>query len=453
MNYFWNFDNSYLNNVAVITESGASVTYRQLDIDIEEKSSELPNKPSLVFLSVGNNYESILWYLACLRAKHPLLLLDKSLDDELKENLFLNYLPNFHITNGAVCTVSHLQHDLHSDIALLMSTSGTTGSPKLVKLSKDNISANVVSICDYLSITAKDVAITTLPMSYSFGLSIIHSHLAVGATVVLNESSLTSKDFWAKVVKHEVSSISGVPFSFQMLKKLNYKRFNTTSIRYLAQAGGKLDNETTLYFNDVCKDLGQEFYVMYGQTEASPRISYVPFKRLENKIGSIGIPIPNGNLLVKSGDKLVSTPQLQGELVYQGLNVMMGYAKSSLDLRLGDTQKGLLYTGDWGYCDEEGYFYITGRVKRFIKLFGLRISLDAIDTWLTAQKIDAVSSGNDDRLVIFYSGNIDDELLKMKLSSEFKLNKNYVEFKFIKEIPRKNGGKVDFKHLNKLIEL
>ncbi|MDW7549446.1 AMP-binding protein [Pseudoalteromonas peptidolytica] len=446
-NYFWSFSEEYLGHIAVVTENGIAVDYAQLDRDINLYVSLLPKQRTLVFLFISNTYKDLLWYLSCLRAGHPTLVIDKGVDQKLVTALLEKYSPNV-LVDDAVTILHEVEYDMHPDLAVLISTSGTTGTPKLVKLSKVNLNSNAKSIASYLKLTAEDTAITTLPMSYSFGLSVLHSHLAVGATVVLNEQPIMSREFWQKVENFKVTSFSGVPFTFQMLKKLKYQRFKTDTIRYVAQAGGKLDDETLSYFCDVCKELGQEFYVMYGQTEASPRISYLPFEQLESKIGSIGIAIPGGSLEIYAESEKVNSPRTEGEIVYKGPNVMMGYAESVVDLALGDINSGELLTGDLGFFDEDGYFYITGRAKRFIKLFGLRINLDAIDSWLMSRQIEAVSTGNDEKLVVFFTGKIDAVSIKQELVTEYKLNANYVIFQGINEIPRKNGGKIDFKPLN-----
>lgn len=446
INEFWNFDGIDAGAIALVTENLEAVSYEQLESDVISFSKRLPQARSLVFLSVGNDYNSVVTYLACLKKGYPFLILDIDLDESLKEPLFEQYQPNLHIESGNIKVLNEDTYTFHKDLAMMMSTSGTTGSPKLVRLSRDNLSSNASSIQEYLNIPPSDVAITTLPMSYSYGLSVINSHLASGACIVLNNDGVLTREFWNKVATYKVSTFSGVPFTFQMLKKLNYQRFKTDSIRYLTQAGGKLDDSTLEYFSRVCGDLNQDFIVMYGQTEASPRISYVPAKQLANKIGSIGVPIPGGRLEVQV-DKVVTTSSFtEGEIIYSGDNVMMGYAECIDDLALGDTQGKLLCTGDIGY------FYITGRAKRFIKLFGLRISLDEIDNWLAKKGLESVSSGNDDGLVVLYvkESIIIDEI-KLELATEFKLNANFITFQEVDEIPRKNGGKVDFKKINQLL--
>lgn len=450
---FWLFDHHEQSNIALVTEHGELVSYAQLQADIDIFSKKLPKHRSLVFLKVENTYLSVIAYLACLQNNHPFLPIDNQIDTTLLTRLLELYQPNLIINEGKIEHYSEYRHELHTDLAMLLSTSGTTGSPKLVRLSYQNLISNTSDIIEYLKITSVDSVITTLPMSYSYGISVINSHLGAGAKIILNDLGVISRDFWHKIETHKVATFAGVPFIFQMLKKLKYKRFNTSSIRYLTQAGGKLDEETLQYFEQECREAGQDFIVMYGQTEASPRISYVPAHELKNKIGSIGVAIPNGKIeLYDSDGHVIIEAYSEGEIVYTGTNVMMGYAESDSDFALGDTHGNSLHTGDLGYFDDENYFYITGRAKRFIKLFGLRISLDALDNWFSINQIDAVSSGNDDKLVVCYENeSVDIDEVKKNIAQSFKLNANVIHFMHIKEIPRKNGGKVDFKALSKIV--
>jgi long-chain acyl-CoA synthetase len=453
--FFWEFD-TYLgfNDIAVITEENEKKTYFQLNEDVECAINKLNFNRSLIFLQASNTYTSVVNYLACLRRKHPFLLLDAGVNEKVTSALIERFKPNYLLCNDGIYKNSDFSHVFKDDLAMLMSTSGTTGDPKLVRLSYTNLHCNSESIVNYLNIIKSDTAITTLPMSYSYGLSIINSHLGAGATVALNSHGIISREFWKTIADNRVTTFSGVPFTFQTLKKLKYKRFDTSSIRYITQAGGKLDSDVVRYFVNECGQLGQEFFVMYGQTEASPRMSYVPADRLIEKIESIGVSIPGGRFLLK--DKMgntIRTAHEEGEIYYEGKNVMMGYAESVFDFGKGDIQGGILATGDVGYFDEDNFYYITGRLRRFIKLFGLRISLDAIDNWLNHQGVDGVSIGSDDLLQICFEGVHFDKQTEIVvlLSKEFKLNLNYIKAVSIDHIPRKNGGKVDFKALSLLV--
>lgn len=452
-NEFWFFNDINKKNIALINEVNEPVTYEQLNDAIESFIQILPKYQTLVFLKVQNTYKSLIGYLACLRSKNPFLLIDSKIEDSFLTQLVDTYAPNYLLEELNLKLLNKDKNTFHPDLAMLLSTSGSTGSPKLVRLSYENITSNTQAIVEYLGIRQNDCVITTLPMSYSYGLSLINTHLHAGASIVINKHSFFEQKFWDKVKAHRVVTMAGVPFSYQMLKKLNYPRFDTSSIRYLTQAGGKLDTDTLRYFLRECESLGQQFIVMYGQTEASPRMSYVPANMAVNKLNSIGIAIPNGRLFLNDSDGTeITTPFIEGELTYAGPNVMLGYAENALDLQKGNEQNNLLATGDLGYFDEDGYFYITGRTTRFIKLFGLRISLDAIDSWLSQNNIKAIAAGRDDLLVICYESTTEKlaNETRKKIASSFKINVNSIKVIMIDKIPRINGGKVDYKTLNLL---
>lgn len=450
MEDFWN-DLSQDKGIALQLDSGIEVSYPELQRKIDDFAKLFPDTRQLVFLQVTNNIESVVSYLACLRSAHPVVLLDSQLDDELFDNLVETYKPNFLIRETEILRISDFEHSFHDDLAVLLSTSGSTGSPKLVRLTRRNINANACSIAKYLNLDNKQVAITTLPFHYSYGLSILNSHLMARAQVVLTNSSVMTREFWKCVEDYQVTSLAGVPYVFQMLRKMRYERFNTSSIQYLTQAGGKLDDETLRYFQRVSSAQEQKFIVMYGQTEATARISYVPPEMLSKKMGSIGIPIPEGDLFLELPDgQLTKQPGIEGQLVYDGPNVMFGYAEHIRDLAVGDVCGGRLKTGDIGYCDEDGYFYITGREKRFIKVFGYRISLDAVDSYLQSKNYDSATTGSDDKLEVFITKVKDESLVNVKeeLAQKFKLNMNVISVTRIDEIPRTSSGKIDFPTLN-----
>lgn len=453
---FWELNEVNSDSIAIITEDGTQITYQELNKNIDDFILKLPQEKSLFFIKLNSDFPSLLGYLALLRSGHPFLILDSKVDDSLIGSLYLEYKPNYILENLVLTKRSEFKHKFHSELSMLLSTSGSTGSPKLVRLSRNNLQSNTKSIVEYLAIQKSDRAITTLPMSYSYGLSIINSHLLAGATIIINQHSVISREFWQAVKSYQVTTFAGVPFTFQILKKLKYERFDTSSIRYLTQAGGKLDDETLRYYLDVCSNLSQHFVVMYGQTEASPRISYLPSENLTDKIGSIGIAIPSGELSLRAEyDEKIVTPFIEGEIIFKGPNVMLGYAESVTDLALGDIQGGVLKTGDIGYFDNDGYYYITGRAKRFIKMFGLRISLDTVDSWLEKNDISAVSVGVDDTLTICLERNesILDDKIKTLVSKEFQLNINNIKVKRIDEIPRNANGKIDLKRVNEYVSL
>jgi acyl-coenzyme A synthetase/AMP-(fatty) acid ligase len=310
-----------------------------------------------------------------------------------------------------------------------------------VRLSYKAVHENAVSIAQYLNITASERAVTTLPFSYSYGLSIINSHLYTGASIVLTDASIISKEFWETIRLHQPTSLAGVPYTYQMLHRTGFTKMDFPSLRKLTQAGGRLDPKLIRTFGEFAEQKGIKFFVMYGQTEASPRISYVPSERLLDKVGSIGVAIPGGRLEVADDT---------GELVYSGPNVMMGYAEARPALALGDELNGVLRTGDLGYADDDGYFFITGRLKRFIKMGGNRIGLDEVEKALQdALNISISVGGKDDSLLAFLES--DDaskvDLCKELLKTKFAIHHTMVRLKLVSQLPLLPTGKKDYSAL------
>jgi acyl-coenzyme A synthetase/AMP-(fatty) acid ligase len=328
-------------------------------------------------------------------------------------------------------------------LGLLLSTSGSTGDRKLVRLSYTNIQANCDSIVEYLGLTKEERPITTLPMEYTYGLSVIHSHVAVGATIILTNRTLFQKEFWETVEKYDVTSMAGVPYTYEMFERLRLREMDLPHLKTLTQAGGHLHEELQRKFGDWAAETGRRLFVMYGQTEATARMSYVPPEKCVEKIGSIGIPIPGGSFAIAE----------DGELIYFGANVSMGYALKREDMALGDINGGCLKTGDMARMDEEGYFYITGRKKRFVKLQGKRFSLDQIQEILqeafdceeiicTGNDVDGIKVNTSSREV----ADREDEIIQLFMD-KWQVRGRLITVKYLDEIPRNASGKVLYSKL------
>ena len=331
----------------------------------------------------------------------------------------------------------------------MLTTSGSTGSQKLVRISYNNIISNAISISKYLSINENDRPITTLPFNYSFGMSIINSHFINGSTILLTNKSIFEGDFWKFLKKYKTTSISGVPFTFEMLKKLRFFSMNLPHLSTITQAGGKMDINLNNEIAKYCFKTKKKLFVMYGQTEASPRISYVPSNMAIEKIGSIGIPIPGGDLyLIDQNGKLIEEDEVEGELVYKGDNVCLGYATNVLDLKKEDENKGILYTGDIAYKDCDNFFYVTGRKKRFIKLYGNRINLDDIERLIKEGICECACVGNDNILVVYLTEEKYVHIIRDFLKINLKINIKSFQINLIKKIPKNSYGKIIYKKLN-----
>jgi acyl-CoA synthetase (AMP-forming)/AMP-acid ligase II len=385
----------------------------------------------------GIDVDTVVHYLAALEAGHAVLLVDAGLDGELLAALIDRYRPGFVAGPGSAVErrATGDQPPPHPDLAVLLSTSGTTGSPKLVRLSAANIEANASSIAEYLEIGPGERAIASLPFHYSYGLSVLNSHLLAGGTVVLPAEGILRASFWRAFEEHGCTSFAGVPYSYELLRRTGWDRHALPTLRTMTQAGGRLAPERVQLFAEKLAGRGARLVVMYGATEATARMSYVPPERLLDKLGSIGIPIPRGRLTVEDG-----------ELVYEGPNVMLGYAESREDLGLGDVQHGRLATGDLGHCDDDGFFFVTGRLTRFTKVFGLRVNLDEVERAARGAGPVAAVGADEQAIVVFVEKQspADPAALRRELAARFKLNSKTFDVRRLERLPTTAAGKIDY---------
>lgn len=424
---------------------------------------------SLVFALCSNTAGSLCGYLACLQNRVVPLMLDAEMDATLLGGLIQTYGPPYiwlpnetaqqAMFEGWILRLNAEEYGyrllenprptpnlkLHPDLALLLTTSGSTGSPKLVRISYDNLLSNAESIAQYLEITAEERPITTLPMHYSYGLSVINSHLLRGATLLLTPRSIMEKEFWAFFREAGATSIAGVPYTYQMLKRLRLQRMELPTLRTLTQAGGKLGAELVHEYAEWAAQSGRRFVVMYGQTEATARMSYLPAEQALNKSASIGIPIPGGSFtVVDTEGHPVQTPDTPGELVYHGANVSLGYAECPADLALGDVNRGVLHTGDVAQFDADGYYYIVGRLKRFVKIFGNRVNLDQAEQIARSLVSDCACTGQDDRLVVHITDSTLQEAMRGHMSATLGLHPSAIAVHVVAEIPKNSAGKIQY---------
>ncbi|MBL4873955.1 MAG: AMP-binding protein [Rhodobacteraceae bacterium] len=328
---------------------------------------------------------------------------------------------------------------MHPDLRLLLSTSGSTGASKFVRLSGENLTSNAASIAEYLEIAPNDRAPTSLPLSYSYGMSILNSHLHAGACVVLINEPVVSKSFWKAFDDEKCTSFAGVPQSFYLLARSGELARSRPALRHVTQAGGKLEAETVRALAETGTRDGWRFFVMYGQTEASPRIAYLPPELASENPTAIGKAIPGGHLWVEGPDGTKLQSKQLGELVYEGPNVMMGYASKPEDLSLGHGPQ-ILKTGDLGFVDEGGLFHITGRASRFLKLSGKRVGLDDVESWLARDGIECVAVGDDDALGLVHTGKAS---LAPGIAQKLSIPSSFVHDIRVSAIPINKNGKPD----------
>jgi len=458
------------NNTALIDESGIKLSYSET-ARLGSEISDAIGKRTLVFLLCTNSIGSVLGYVGCVNNNIVPILLNAHLERELLNNLIETYKPSHlwmcdqQVSDFAdfeavysvhgytlVRTNFDCSYDLYPELCLLLTTSGSTGSPKFVRQSYTNVRSNAESIVEYLKLDASERPITTLPMNYTYGLSIINSHLMVGAAILVTDKTLMQKEFWNFFKGEKATSFGGVPYTYEILEKLRFFRMDLPDLRYMTQAGGKITPELHKKYAEYAEANGKKFIVMYGQCEATARMGYLPAEKSLEKCGSMGIVIPGGKFtLIDADDKEIMVPNVAGELMYEGPNVTLGYAECGEDLAKGDERGGILKTGDVAQFDEDGFYYIVGRMKRFLKIYGNRVNLDEIDRMIKGHfdNIECASAGVDDHMYIFLLD--EDKAAEVKEFVVAKTGLNHTAFKTIvlEEIPKNDAGKVLYKELAK----
>ena len=441
------------------------LTYAELGARVDEVAKwlrEVLQERRLVFLAPGLDIGAVLLYLGCLRARMPVCLAEPQpaplarLSQVYRPGLVLapttlaipdGWAPRASPVTGYVAAVTECSGEqvLHQDLGLLLTTSGSTGSPKLVRLTARNLESNAGAIAEYLELGPGERAIQSLPMHYSYGLSVLNSHLVAGGSVVLTPHSFMRPEFWRDVDEQRATSFAGVPYMYETLHRLRFDPVSHPTLRTLTQAGGALRRDLIAHFHTRATQAGARFVVMYGQTEATARISYVPPERLGKKVGTIGVPIPGGRLWLEPLDGEEGSP---AQLVYEGENVMMGYADAPADLGLGDVLHGLLRTGDLATVDGDGYFTLVGRLKRFTKLFGRRVSLEDVERELESTfpvRAMAIDAGERLGVHVAMDGSVSDTDLVAHLARFLAVPPSAIMIRRVTQLPLTATGKKDYK--------
>ncbi|MEV0127909.1 AMP-binding protein [Dactylosporangium sp. NPDC050688] len=325
--------------------------------------------------------------------------------------------------------------DLHPDLALLLATSGSTGAPRLVRHSGTAVVAAATAIVKALRIGADDVAVTSLPLFHTLGLSVLHSHLLAGATVVLEPRGVLDAAFWASVQRHRVTAITGVPHTFELLARLPWEPAHTPAVRSLAVSGGRLRDRLTGHFAAAMAAHGGGLHSMYGQTEAGSRICVLPPEHLPAKTGCVGPPVDGMRLSIADG----------GEVVCHGPAVMLGYADTAGDLARGDDLRGVLHTGDRGRLDADGHLWLSGRLNRIGKAYGVRVDLDAVEHAAAALAPAAALAG-DDRILVWCEGLAAAQAKDVAalVGRRLGIHRTAVRVTALDRLPRRANGKVDY---------
>lgn len=425
-----------------IRTKNQSVSYGELARRVEDMARTFGPARRLIALEAENSLPSLVAYLAALSSGNPLLILRPG-GGTAAETLVAAYDPDVVVRAAqgeAVLDVrrDETRHELHPELALLLSTSVSTGSPKLVRLSAESVQANASAMAEYLHLRPSDTAATTLPLSYCYGMSVVNSHLLVGASLALTDLSVVDPCFWELAHAENVTSFAAVPYTFDLLERVGFEHMDLPSLRYITQAGGRLDPDRVRYFAELGRRQGWDLFVTYGATEATARMAYLPPDLAAGHPQAIGVPVPGGSFRLDPVAGLGAS-----EFVYSGPNVMLGYAERTEDLALGRVITEL-HTGDLATRGPNGLYEIVGRRSRFVKILGLRVDLGQVEKLLAGLGLTAAAAGYDHSVVAAVEGDHDLRLIAKTLAQDLGLPRAAVELYPVKDIPRLGNGKPDY---------
>lgn len=463
-----NLDRQPSGTLAAIDSDGNAISYGELVSFSRTVSSVMPAR-SLVFMMTANNAGGVAWVMALLGSRNVPLILNAHTEEELFKNMMDIYKPVYlcvpvdSILKGqftvvyesygySLLSTGNDACGLHEDLSHLLPTSGSTGSPKLVRHKYENIEAAALNISTFFELTSDERPLLVLPLYYTMGLSVVFSHLYVGATLLITNRNMTERLFWSFMKEQKATSFTGVPYSYEILNLMRFFRMDLPDLKILTQGGGKMPKALNLKFAEYCRDNGKKWIATYGQSEGTARMTWLPAEYAISKVGSIGIAVPNGELsLVDMDGNLITEAGVHGEMCYRGKNVTMGYARKREDLLLGDERNGYMKTGDLAYRDEDGCYYIVGRMGRFLKLYGMRIGLDECEQIIKAKyPVECACTGTDEKMYVYITDAAIADGVKDELVAKTKLVATAFEIRVIPVIPKNEAGKIMYSKLNEL---
>lgn len=461
---FLEIDKKTHDKIAIKDSDNQQITYGEI-VHFANLFWNKIGERSLLFVLNRNTVGAAAGYLGAMINRIVPLMLGASMDQELLEELIRIYHPQYlwkpveMVTEGEPRLLEQYGYVLvetgltpfpmYEELSLLLTTSGSTGSPKLVRHSYTNLEAQARNISAFFELDAIERPMLDLPINYTMGLSVLNSHLYSEATVLLTDLNVLSPKYWEFFKREEATSYTNVPYGYEILKKLRFFRMDLPSLKLITQGGGKLNEELQREFAEYAEKTGRRFILTYGQTEGSARMAYLPAEYAKEKCGCIGKAIPNGLLyLIDEKGNEITEPDVIGEMVYEGPNVTLGYAQSGEELLLGDERHGVLPTGDMAKKDTDGFFYIVGRKKRFLKLCGYRVGLDECENLIKAEfDTECACVGDDSCMRIYVTTAQEHDKIKRYIAEKTNLNSGVFEICQIEKLPRNEAGKILYSRL------
>ena len=450
---------------AAIDDRGDHITYGELVEEGKNLAVHIPLR-AVVFCLCENTVGSLIGFIGCYDNGRIPLLLNEGLDRSLLSTLIKKYTPAmlwvprhsvqefpyelvYEAHDYALLKTGYEVYPVNDQLSMLLTTSGSTGCPKLVRHKYGNIEANARNVAVAFGWTNEERPICALPMNYTMGLNVINTHLYTGCTILLTSASLASPLFWDFIKQEKGSNFTGVPFSYEVFFKLRFQRMKLPYLTTLASGGGKLTDKMFLALADYARDQGKRFIPSFGTTETSARMACLEAQYVHEKVNSIGKAIPEGELmLMDENGNILPDGEGDGELCYRGPNVTLGYAECREDLLRGDDFCGEYRTGDLAHRDADGFYYITGRLKRFVKIYGLRISLDQCEQLIRSEfNMECACTGDDSMLRVYIVDASPVEAVKVWICKTLHLAPTVVMCMALPEITKNSSGKIAYSQL------
>ena len=463
---FLNLENRKPADLIGVDSSDAQLTAAELTEARETLASVLQAR-AVVFILCNNTVGALAAYLNTVQLDAVPVMLSSKTDPALLENLYQVYTPAFvwlpeadtpFFADGEtvyqgkgyqLLRTPHPVYAVHPELELLMTTSGSTGSPKLVRYKKGNLEANAKNVAKAFGWTAKERPLCDLAMNYTMGLNVVNTHIYAGATVYLTHENIMSAPYWDFIKKYQLTNLTEVPFGYELMLKLRFTRMDLPFLTTLSQGGGKLPDKTFRTLAEFAEKSGKRFVATFGTTETAARMMMLDPELALTKTGSIGRPIPEGKAMLLDDDgHEITAADTEGELVYSGPNVTMGYAVCRADLEKGDEFCGTYHTGDIAVRDADGCYYIVGRKSRFLKMLGYRVSLDQTERLIReAFGIETACTGSDDHMLVFITEESKKDAVMNFISEKTGFYRSLFEVRVIDMIPKNETGKIMYKNL------
>ncbi|MFN1219218.1 AMP-binding protein [Chryseobacterium kwangjuense] len=453
-------ENVIANKNLLFTDASSGATtpvgtlYRSLGLNPVEKG--------LIFLYNDNQLPSVEVLLNFYGTAHAIAVLGQKLHPEFKERLEAEYRPKYifdpsreevegyELKEFSETVKIFAKKDyqpevvIHPEIKILLSTSGTTGVPKLVKLSDENLYQNAISILQYMPIQGTDVVPLNVPINFVYGFSIFTTNCMRAGRIVCTDKDIMQKAFWDEMEEYGYSTLGGVPYLYENLNRIGFFRKDSASLRYMTHTGGVINAELRKTIFNYCHEFEKQFFAQYGQTEAGGRMAYLTTDGLLEEETSIGTPVHGGSFEIDSETD---------ELLFLHSSISGGYANKLEDLATYEQPK-LLRTGDTARRGHNGLYYITGRIKRIMKLFGIRLNLDEVE-FILKNELEGNTfvclNANDKKIIVLYDNkDIDPQIITETIKNKLRINPQYVRTEHIESFPLSQNGKINYPLLQNL---